>query len=234
MLRKIQNSKTSAGTLVARRRIFATQPSDNVWCTISPNAQKFHPIWHGNKSAKMRYDCLPQRVQYDYCIQALQSCYVPFLSDDATLCGTWELNKNGNVHLHFLINDPALRRDQALQMFRRDVKCCPMTLQNMPSRKSSIDYMNNIVRLDPDKLDDVCDYMDKDFCDELEFPTFFIDPIDEGNVLDTVKPFSKIFGKKSKIVIVPDVPSDDEDSCISYCRANELREPQRSPSDFTC
>lgn len=213
MIRKIQLSTEAAGTLVARRPTFRLKPSHNVWCTISPNAKLAHSVWKGRKSAKILYGNLPHKVQYEYCMRILQQCYVPFLSDEATLCGTYELNHSGNVHFHFVINDPKLWNAQLLAGFQRDIKCCDLVCHNRP-RKSTVDHMNNIVRLDKD-IDDVCDYMDKDYFEDMPFNTYYLDPVPDSKDYDSqmIKPIKMLFGKKHEYAFTVKC-KDDEDSLI--------------------
>lgn len=221
MLRKIQTSPEAAGTLVARRPQFSKRLSANIWCTISPNANKLHPVTKGNRSCKLAYGSLPHQVQYDYCMRVLQQCYVPFLSDEATLVGCWELNKaasGGNVHFHFIINDPQIRNNVQLQIFQRHNRCCEMTFQNLSNPKA-IDRLNSIVRLDANRFEEKCTYMDKDYYENPDFPNFYMDPVPEdGMIHDFIKKSKTVFGKNKQTVICikdPDPVDSDVDSEIS-------------------
>lgn len=132
-----------------------------LFCTISPNPnikitvrKKF-----GNKvrTFKQPYDKLPQRVQYDYCIRVLKTSYN--YSKDTKIYGTWELNQKGNLHLHFLFEDPNINSETMLHILRRDVYNSELVRNNLS--KSKIDYMNSIVRLN-DSINDRYKYIHKD------------------------------------------------------------------------
>lgn len=128
-----------------------------LWCTISPNARAKHKVL-GKGNLKMPYGKLPQRIQYEYCIKILKNCYISFYPD-CKLFGVPELNKDGNVHLHFLLYDTSFTNEVALQVFRRDVLFCPEVMFNFGCKKQ-IDYMNNIVFCNK-PVEDIIDYMMK-------------------------------------------------------------------------
>lgn len=173
---KLDFTKQSVGSLVARRPNGQFVTPDTLFCTISPNPTTKHPCFKGRKNVKMMYGLMPHRLQYQYCLKILNQCYIPFLSEDAELIGTWELNKTNNIHFHFLINDPLLNSDQRFNSFRRDISCCSLVQDNLTRRKGNklpIDYMNNIVKVN-DTQDDRLDYMDKDHEEDPMLLNYFM------------------------------------------------------------
>lgn len=144
-----------------------------LFCTISPNPKTKHEclIKKVNKNGrvfrarvKMPYGKIPQRVQYEYCLKIIERDYLEFLVNPR-LFGVAELNKDGNVHVHFLLKADNLKNDTQLQVFRRDVSLCVEVLRNAP--KQGIDYMNNIVRLTKSKKE-IIDYCMKCNKDNIE------------------------------------------------------------------
>lgn len=149
-----------------------------VFVTISPNPKVKHPVIRtiktpGGKRKEVTmmlpYEKLPQKVQYDYCIRRLRKDYIEFLPDCSVL-GTWELNKQGNVHIHFLLSHDNFNNPKYIHVFRRDVLNCLEVMRNI-SKKADKDYMNNIVMLDrPAK--DVMEYMDKEYYENDIFDNY--------------------------------------------------------------
>jgi hypothetical protein len=132
-----------------------------IFVTISPNPKTKHIcLRHKKSNIKLPYGKLPQEVQYEYCIRILKQCYLQLLSGSYTVYGTWELNQDNNVHLHFLIDSEKIQTDYDLNIFRRDILCCPLVFMNLNKLKSH-DYMNNIVFLNK-PFEDIIEYMDKD------------------------------------------------------------------------
>jgi len=162
-------SNASVAALVEQRPILWDHTKRTVFVTISPNAKTQHicikPFNGKMKEFKMPYGMMQQRLQYAYCIRYLKSCYLSFLDGNVKLVGTWELNKEGNVHLHMLIQADNLQTDIALQIFRRDIYSCTQTILNMGTIKKKhtvpIDWMNSIVYT-TDSIQKRLDYMDKD------------------------------------------------------------------------
>lgn len=137
--------------------------SDKVmFCTISPNPNLKHKCLRINHRTGKRvnvsipYGKLPQSCQYEYCMNVLKSAYN--FSNDTKLFGTWELNKKGDVHFHFIMSDPRINSEDMLQVFRRDVLNTPIVLLNLG--KQFKDWMNNIVFVN-DTIYDRIKYMTK-------------------------------------------------------------------------
>jgi len=164
-------------TLVERRELIEEWPKGTLFCTISPNPNKKHictKTSNGRRiNVKIPYGKLPQRVQYDYCIKILKQCY-----NNSTLTkiyGSWELNKEGNVHFHFLMYDPGIKTNTTLKIFQRDVLNCEVTLDNMTKKGNMVDWMNNIVFVN-DSIRERIDYMHKDLeqmSEALIFPYYY-------------------------------------------------------------
>jgi len=162
---KITPTIEAVSTLVGNRPDLQNVHQQKLFCTISPNPKALHTVYkrlNGKKIlVKIPYGKLPQRVQFDYCVRVVERCYLPFLSIDATLAGTWELNESGNVHFHFLIHDKLIQNKTHLEIFRRDILNCEEIIKNMSKGKKMIDYMNNIVFITK-PINEVIKYMDKD------------------------------------------------------------------------
>jgi len=150
-----------------------------MWCTISPNPKVVHEVYlplseikgptgRGRKKTyKMPYGKMRQKDQYDYCIKYLANVYNNTL--DSKVFGVWELNSNGDVHLHFIMSDPKIIGPTGLDIFRRDVFNCRLTILNLSGKT---DYMNNI-NFVTDSVEERLEYMSKDMDENFEiFPYF--------------------------------------------------------------
>ena len=131
-----------------------------IFATISPNPKTLHHVlrpFNGRKiNAKIPYGKLPQRIQYEYCLRVVKQ-YI--YSTKTKIFGTWELNKEGNVHFHLILSDPCLTNITDLQMFRRDILNSEIVMKNLS--KKLIDYMNNIVFVN-DTIEERFKYITKD------------------------------------------------------------------------
>lgn len=190
--------RISGPSLVAVREFFekATSLKKNIiFATISPNANTKIPItrkWNRRKiRAKVPYGKLPQKVQYNYCIRMLKSSYN--YSNTTQIFGTWELNKQGNVHLHILMVDDYIQNHTTLQMFRRDVLNSELVIKNLS--KSMIDYCNNIVFV-TDSINDRLNYLTKDVTDNNNIlPYFYCLPfklVETGMVKESDTPLGEV------------------------------------------
>lgn len=170
---KLNSTKKKISALVGDFQFASKFPNFVLFVTISPNPKTLHKVRRNiggrrNVECKMRYEQLPQKVQYGYCLDVIRRCYLPFLSGDTKLVGTTELNKAGNVHMHLLIEDPVIKNNQTrLQMLRRDIYNCDDTIKNLPNSKKKVDWMNNIVFVN-DTIEDRASYMDKDYDDNID------------------------------------------------------------------
>lgn len=170
-MNNLEFSNQSVGSLVARRPNGQFISSSSLFCTISPNPNTKVKCLRGRKTIAMKYCLLPHKVQYQYCIRVLKACYMQFLTPNAEIIGTWELNKMNNVHLHFIINDPQFKSDQRFNTYRRDISCCSLVVENR-SKKTNNDYMNSIVRVTKSQ-DDILDYLDKDYEKDPILPNYY-------------------------------------------------------------
>ena len=161
----LKYSKIQVSTLVGDAEFSNLLPI--MFVTISPNPKlKLNCMARKNGTNKMRNIKLPygmakQRLQYDYCIKILREDYMAWLSDDVKIVGVAELNKDGNIHLHMLIQDKNIRNDVQLQVFRRDVLNGWHTQQNIRTGMNGRDWMNNIVFLNT-TIKDITSYLEKD------------------------------------------------------------------------
>lgn len=157
----LTKSNEAVVTLVRLRPRLADKTEKPLFITISPNAKTViklsKPI--SGKKLNTTYGAMPQHMQYNYCIKAFQTMYLKeFFSP--TYVGTWELNKQGNVHLHILLVDKSVHNAYELKIFQRDIYNCETTQKNLHKGKG-FDRMNNIVFVN-DSVDERCKYMDKD------------------------------------------------------------------------
>lgn len=149
-----------------------------MFCTISPNPTTVVDVVRNGKDQKMCYGQLPLTQQYAYCKRILHDCYLGFLKDPYVV-GTTEVNKQGHVHLHFLLKSKSVTTDMLMNVFRRDISLCREVVKNRILRKRgqtahAPDFMNNIVRLTK-PLAEVVSYMDKCYhCDNMKlFPNYY-------------------------------------------------------------
>jgi len=174
----IKKSSDSVSLLVDHAKI--SDKDFLLWCTISPNPKTKHKcaIKKVNKNGqtitvyeKRPYRSLPQRLQYEYCIKIINTTSLPYIYTPRFICTT-ELNKNGNVHFHFLLKGNNLKNKTDLMVFQRDVSLCPEVLRNQGENHN--DYMNNIVHVTK-PLKDIIAYMSKDNDDNIKhFPNLII------------------------------------------------------------
>jgi len=157
-----------------------------IFATISPNPKVKHSVTkmiNGRKTTlQMPYGKLPQRVQHDYLLRVIRSSYV--YSEDTKIFGTWELNKDGNVHFHLIMTDPHLKNVTDLKMFQRDVLNSELVMKNLS--KGMVDYMNNIVFVN-DSPEARFKYITKDMKYNLPIMPYFYKnlPIQE-NITDVI------------------------------------------------
>lgn len=176
-MNSIKFSQKPVGLLVELRAASGSYTmkryKDVLWCTISPNPSVKHKVYKRKSQSlimietAVRYDMLTHKQQYEYCLKVLKDSYIPFLTTDAEIYGSWELNKSKNVHLHFIIMDKQFLSDRLFECFRREVSCCFEPTRNLTKvkgnqRKAPVDFMNSIVRLN-DSILERCHYMDKDY-----------------------------------------------------------------------
>lgn len=107
---------------------------------------------------KMPYCKLPHKVQYEYLMKIINRCYIS-LAFDPTILGVVEMNKDKNLHAHFIFKDKCVKNDTSLSVFQRDIANCPEVISNLKKIHHN-DYMNNIVRLTKTK-DEILEYMSK-------------------------------------------------------------------------
>lgn len=180
---EITQTAQSVRALVEERSRFITRSNGRdpyvLFCTVSPNPATLVDITKGDTVMKARYDRIPQRVQYAYCLKHVKTTYLELCSDPI-MVGTVELNAHGDVHFHFLLMDRHVCNDVLIKRFQRDVSLCPTSLENLHN-KTARDYMNNIVHLTK-PMNEIIDYMDKDHSLETrEFlPNYYSHPTKMG------------------------------------------------------
>lgn len=151
-----------------------------IFCTISPNANTKHRVVRTiNNKVKivlLAYKCLKPKEQYDYCIKMVKQCYVDY-GDNTKILGTYEFNKSGLIHVHFIMSDTYFMQSNGtpspkkLVVLRADVSNNGEVMRNK-HRDNSPDMMNNIVYVN-DSVKDRFNYFSKDSDDEVDGLTFF-------------------------------------------------------------
>lgn len=153
--------------LVANRPILGPSP---LFVTVSPNPMTKHTIVKRNREHKIPYKMLPQKIQYDYCLRIVERVYNN--STSTLIYGSCELNESGNVHFHFILDDPNIRNKTDITIFQRDVMNSPSVFLNLSKGKNPRDYMNNIVFINK-PINEIYDYIHKDIEDNIRhFPIY--------------------------------------------------------------
>jgi len=147
-----------------------------LFVTISPNPKVKHSVDRWNMRGKrtkvmIPYGKLTTHEQYIYCLRVITSAYN--YSDQTEIFGTWEMNKNCDCHVHFIMYDPNIQTDTELAMFRRDVLNSQLVLMNLAKWT---DYMNSIVFVN-DSFDERIQYMTKEIHNMNYFPYFCTKPL---------------------------------------------------------
>lgn len=169
----LKSSDSAVCTLVADRPHFRCP--NTLFVTISPNPSTKYSTMLKNENGKVRkckvrYGSLKQEEQYKICIEMVRTSYIPYF-ENCQLIGTTELNKAGNVHLHFFISGTNVKDDYDLALLRRQISLEPESIRNTP--RKGIDFMNNIVFLTKD-FDELVAYMDKDYPKNVRhFPNYY-------------------------------------------------------------
>lgn len=132
-----------------------------LFCTINPNPKLLHTVMRHRRKRKMKYESLPLRLQYCYCLRIIKQCYYPYLSAGAAIVGCAEKTESGNIHLHFLIYDPDIDDDYKLAQIRKLISLEPLVHVNKKNCHDR-DWMNSIVILTR-SLDEILTYMNKDY-----------------------------------------------------------------------
>lgn len=141
---------------------------NTMFITVSPPPSLKIRVLENGKLSVRRYDMLHQANQLTFCHRLIEALYIPYITD-GYLMGTWELNKSGHVHVHFLLYDRYIQNDYQLAMFRRSIKIDPISRKIMGRQKN--DYMNNIFYCDD--VEDRLDYMDKDTEQKKDIDTLY-------------------------------------------------------------
>lgn len=136
-----------------------------MFATISPNPNTKHPVLREipfkNKTRlqkiKVKYKDMTHTEQYTYLIDYIEKVYLPLLESPA-IAGVMELNKEANMHAHFILKSATVKNDTMLMVFRRNIKTDLNTMINQS--KNGTDYMNNVVQITK-PYDEIVTYMSK-------------------------------------------------------------------------
>lgn len=156
----INLTEKSVTSLVESRFEKAGLPPHTLFITISPNPETLHQ-YPQNLKTKLRYDRLPQRIQFAYCIHVVKKLQF-YLAEGTTIIGTWELNESKNVHLHLLVIDPTITNITHLSILQREIALSCEALRNMKKVRNPKDWMHNIVFINK-PTEWYKTYMDKDY-----------------------------------------------------------------------
>lgn len=177
-------TKASTALVVARHQ-FPKLAKKGLWITINPNPKTkmtvkrtlVSPVGKVFSNKRQTYGTCKLSEQYDYCIRYFKTTYLPYLSEDAVYVGTYELTKDGMVHLHIVLYDPDIQTEEHLWALRKNIMNEWMTIQNLAKVKNPKDFMNNIVYIDPSykggTFQDRIKYMDKDHSEDRMFLNFY-------------------------------------------------------------
>lgn len=151
-----------------------------IFVTISPNPNSKHRVVRNiNNKIKivpLTYKNLKPKEQFDYCIKIVKQCYCDY-ADNTKILGTYEFNKAGLVHVHFVMSDPYFLTsngklsDKKMICLRADVNNNFEVMRNKHNPNSP-DMMNNIVYVN-DSVQTRYEYFTKDSDDELPGLSFF-------------------------------------------------------------
>lgn len=163
---EIQFTCLAASPLVRCRPRLMAPRAKVLFVTISPNAKTVITLTNSKgKKIKSTYGAMPQKFQYKYCLNAFKQLYLKDMIDPCFV-GTWELNKQSNVHFHFLVVTDTITTDYELKMFQRDVYNHEITLKNLHKGKG-FDRMNHIVFMTK-PIHELINYLDKDYDDKTK------------------------------------------------------------------
>jgi len=193
-------SEQTSRALVERCPNLRTRPKGTLFVTISPNPKANVSKKYIGKDRKKqaRYGTLTQLEQYDYCMRIFKQNYSKQLFG-CEYVGTWELNKQGNLHLHFIICSSDVTNDYQLKVFQRDVYNDELTQQNLHNGKG-LDVMNNIVFLNK-SIDEICSYLDKDHDDKLPIMRKTVMKNYCSNIGDELEPIGTIIEESAPQVL---------------------------------
>lgn len=139
--------------------IWQNLKNKSLFITISPSSSAKVECLVNAKVKKIKYDCLKQSLQYLFLIRYFRKVYLPIFRD-AYFVAVFENNKQGNVHMHILLNDETMIGDQYdLDAIRRSINTHEVTSKYLTCIKDAI-HFNHIVFCD--SLVETIDYLKKD------------------------------------------------------------------------
>jgi len=147
-----------------------------LFITVSPNPKTRHDVIRNvsktsikSKKVKFAYSVLTHSEQYNVLDMYLSKVYLDVMEHGDWAYIVYEINKSNNLHAHMILYSSSIQSQYDLKALQKTVYCHPLTLYNM-DKKSKIDYMNNIVYIDDDKMTEVRDYVAKDQDIKERFP----------------------------------------------------------------
>jgi len=157
-----------------------------VFFTISPNPKLGYVQNYVDRKVKTKrsitYDNLTHPEQHAYLTAYLREVYAKHMSGTDWMYYIFETNESNNLHIHGFMFLDGPCDDYELKAMRKTIYCEPMTQLNINKKaKKSIDYMNNIVYLEKDRIDEKVEYLFKEDDIKTVFPDQFIN-------IDNIKP----------------------------------------------
>lgn len=143
-----------------------------VFITVSPNPKRRHKFLRSDKKINVSYQNMTHEEQYDYLTEYIRYVYANIMEHKDWIYIAYEVNKDNNLHAHMLLFSESIQTDYDIKALQKTAYAHPMTVYNRCNNK---DYMNNIVFLDEDKIDEIIDYFNKDVSIKVRFPDQYIE-----------------------------------------------------------
>lgn len=143
-----------------------------IFFTVSPNPAVSITVKDGPKTRKKTYHDMPHEEQHEYLECYVKANYVDQKEPEDFVYYVYETNKNNDLHVHGIMYVHDAKTDYDLNCIRKTVYANVLTQNNMPKRGGNkrVDYMNNIVYLDHDKIDEKTEYIFKQTDIKDRFP----------------------------------------------------------------
>lgn len=145
-----------------------------IFFTVSPNPNLGCDKTVGKKKIKHTYMNMTHKEQHEYLECYMQTVYVPYLDPEDWMFYIYELNESNNLHVHGLMFINLARNPYDLKSIQKTIFAERMTQANIAKKSiKKIDYMNNIVYLDGDRINEKSAYLFKQSDIKGTFPDTF-------------------------------------------------------------
>lgn len=149
------------GSIYAKFREHNTAGKNIVFITISPNPKTTHTVCRLKRKAKMAYGMLTHEEQYKYMESYIKDVYLRLMEPSDMISWVYELNKDNNLHVHALLYSDTIQDEYSIQCLRKTVYSNIETIRNKAKGAKYVDWMNSIVYVYPDKLEETINYLNK-------------------------------------------------------------------------